>query len=147
VNERFGLSFECSTSSRRSTTSTTATTQDQAGLDLDLSDGKPKFNFLAPTGFGMDRGWIREPCELLPRMDDGTREQKRGHENASRLDADIHIEPAGWTLCALAFVAPSVIRQVNWTTTTGARCSRCGVCRTTSGYFLDKAAGQTRRLP
>ena len=105
-------------SSPRSTTSTTApTAKTAADLFLDISGGKPKFEFRNPTGCGLHAGRLRGSAELLPRMDDGAhRGQRRRLNSPMRLDADIELGD-GWVDALRVGVRRAERDQnVNWST-------------------------------
>ena len=96
VNERLGLNFDAQhikSTVENFDNSTNAKTF--ANLDLDLTGGKPKFNILEPTGFGMSDGGFSNPANYFHEWTMEHAEQSEGTENAYRLDADISLD-AGW---------------------------------------------------
>ena len=115
VNERLGLNFDIQ--HIKSTVDNFDNSTDSktfANLDLDLTGSKPKFNILAPTGFGMTAGGFSDPANYFHEWTMEHAEQSEGTENAYRLDADIAIG-AGW-LDALRVGVRRAEREqdINW---------------------------------
>jgi len=96
VNERLGLNFDV-----QYVDSTVVNFDNSTGfrtatdLYLDVTQGKPKFQFRAPTGFRMTSGMYSDPQNYFPEWTMEHIEDSTGTELAARIDADIHLD-AGW---------------------------------------------------
>ncbi len=115
VSERVGLNFDVQKIKSEvdnfdnSTDAKTAT-----NLSLDLRGGKPKLNFLLPTGFGMTAGGFADPANYYHEWTMEHTENSDGDELAARIDADIKLD-TGW-LDALRVGVRRAEREqhVNW---------------------------------
>ncbi|MEO8063672.1 MAG: TonB-dependent receptor [Pseudomonadota bacterium] len=87
-----------------------------ADINLDLSSGKPKFTFDAPTGYGFTPGGFLDPQNYFHEWTMEHAEDSDGTELAARIDADIQIDK-GW-LDSLRVGVRTADRdqQVNWST-------------------------------
>ena len=137
VSERIGLSFDVQhikSTVDNFDNSTNAKTM--AGLDLDLSEGKPKFNFLPPTGFGMSEGGFANPANYFHEWTMEHTEQSEGTENAYRLDADIQLD-AGWLDSLRVGVRRAERDQdINWSTYNWGSVQPLWGVQDDEGYFL-----------
>jgi hypothetical protein len=120
VNERFGLNFDVQKiEATVDNFDNSASTHTASNLELDLRDGKPKFRFLAPTGFGMTEGGFADPANYFYEWTMEHTENSTGDEVAMRLDADIQLD-TGWLDSMRVGVRRAERDQkVNWSTTTG----------------------------
>ena len=117
VTESFGLNFDVQkikSDVDNFDNSTDAKTM--TNLDLDISHGKPKFSFLAPTGFGMTSGGFSDPANYFHEWTMEHTENSTGDELAYRVDADIKLD-AGWIDSLRVGVRRAEREQhINWST-------------------------------
>ncbi len=117
VNERLGLNFDVQKiDSSVVNFDNSATNKTATDLYLDISGGKPQFEFRQPTGYGWTAGGYQDPQNYFKEWVMEHAENSFGEEIAARIDADIHIEK-GW-LDSLRVGVRTADReqQVNWTT-------------------------------
>jgi iron complex outermembrane recepter protein len=117
VNERVGLNFDVqwidSTVVNFDNSMNDKTATD---LYLDLSGGKPYFEFRAPTGFRWTPGGFADPQNWFHEWSMEHIEDSSGTELAARIDADIHLD-AGWADALRIGVRHAERDQdVNWST-------------------------------
>jgi iron complex outermembrane recepter protein len=117
VTENFGLNFDIQKIwSDVVNFDNSANNKSATNLDLDISGGKPKFNFLQPTGYGWTAGGYADPQNWFHEWTMEHAENSTGDELAVRLDADIQLDK-GW-LDSLRVGVRSADREqdVNWST-------------------------------
>jgi iron complex outermembrane recepter protein len=115
VNERLGLNFDIQkiwsdvVNFDNSANNKTAT-----DLAIDISSGKPKFQFNAPTGYGFTPGGYLDPQNYFHEWSMEHAENSSGTELAARVDAEFQID-SGW-LDALRVGVRTADRDqdVNW---------------------------------
>ena len=117
VTERFGLNFDVQkidstvVNFDNSTDAKTAT-----NLYLDLSGGKPYFEFRNPTGFANTPGGFADPFNYYHEWTMEHTEDSDGEELAFRLDADIDLGD-GWVDALRVGVRRAEREQnINWST-------------------------------
>ena len=117
VSERVGLLFDVQyvksnvDNFDNSTDAKTAT-----NLLLDISQGKPKFSFLLPSGFGMTSGGFADPRNYYHEWTMEHTENSSGEEVAARIDADIKLDN-GWLDSLRVGVRTARRNQdINWST-------------------------------
>jgi TonB-dependent receptor len=117
INERFGLNFDIQKiEATVDNFDNSASTHTMSNLELDLRGGKPKFRFLAPTGFGMTDGGFSDPANYFYEWTMEHTENSTGDELAARLDADIQLD-TGWLDSMRVGVRRAERDQkVNWST-------------------------------
>jgi iron complex outermembrane receptor protein len=117
VSEKVGLSFDVqkiwSTVVNYDNSSDDKTAAD---INLDISSGKPKFSFSAPTGYGFTAGGFQDPQNYYHEWTMEHIEDSDGTELAARIDADFKLDK-GW-LDTLRVGVRSADRDqhVNWST-------------------------------
>ncbi|HEY6124367.1 MAG TPA: TonB-dependent receptor [Steroidobacteraceae bacterium] len=118
LNDRVGLNFDIQkidstvVNFDNSTNNKTAT-----DLYMDLSGGKPRFEFRAPTGFGFTAGGFGDPQNWYHEWEMEHAEDSKGEELAYRLDADIKLSEGGWMDSLRVGVRRAERDQdVNWST-------------------------------
>ena len=117
ASERVGLNFDVQyIDSSVVNFDNSANNKTATDLTLDISGGKPRFEFNQPTGYGWTAGGYSDPQNYFHEWSMEHAENSTGEELAARLDADIHIEQ-GW-LDSLRVGVRTADReqQVNWTT-------------------------------
>lgn len=117
VNERVGLNFDVQRiDSSVVNFDNSSDNKTAADIHLDISGGKPKFSFSAPTGYGWTEGGFADPQNYFHEWTMEHTENSEGQETAARIDADIDIGD-GW-MDALRVGVRSADRdqQVNWST-------------------------------
>ena len=117
INESFGLNFDIQKiEATVDNFDNSASTHTASNLELDLRGGKPKFRFLAPTGFGMTEGGFADPANYFYEWTMEHTENSDGDELAARLDADIQLD-TGWLDSMRVGVRRAERDQkVNWST-------------------------------
>jgi len=117
VTERLGLNFDVQrieSTVENFDNSTTARTA--ADLFLDISHGKPQFEFRNPTGFANTPGGFADPFNYFHEWTMEHTEDSDGNENAYRLDADIDLGD-GWVDALRVGVRRAEREQnINWST-------------------------------
>jgi len=117
VTERVGLNFDVQrieSTVENFDNSTTARTA--ADLFLDISHGKPQFEFRNPTGFANTPGGFADPFNYFHEWTMEHTEDSDGNENAYRLDADIDLGD-GWVDALRVGVRRAEREQnINWST-------------------------------
>ena len=149
VNERFALSFDVQKIKSEvdnfdnSTDDKTAT-----NLQLDLTSGKPSFQFLLPTGFGMTAGGFSDPANYYHEWTMEHTENSTGDEMAYRIDADIKLD-AGWLDSLRVGVRRAEREQhVNWSTYNWGSVQPLWGVQNDEGYFVTQGrwVGSTEAL-
>ena len=117
INERFGVNFDIQKiEATVDNFDNSASTHTASNLELDLRGGKPKFRFLAPSGFGMTEGGFADPANYYYEWTMEHTENSTGDELAMRLDADIQLD-TGWLDSMRVGVRRAERDQkVNWST-------------------------------
>jgi len=96
VNERLGLNFDVQyVDSNVVNYDNSAGNRSATDLYLDVTHGKPKFEFRPPTGFRVTEGLYSDPANWFHEWSMEHIEDSTGTELAARIDADIHLD-AGW---------------------------------------------------
>ena len=117
VTERLGLNFDVQrieSTVENFDNSTTAKTA--ADLFLDISHGKPQFEFRNPTGWANTPGGFADPFNYFHEWTMEHTEDSEGTENAYRLDADIDLGD-GWVDALRIGVRRAEREQnINWST-------------------------------
>ncbi|MEO8019168.1 MAG: TonB-dependent receptor [Pseudomonadota bacterium] len=86
-------------------------------LWLDLTGGKPQFEFRRPTGYGFTPGGFADPQNWFHEWEMEHAEDSSGEELAYRLDADIKLSDEGWANSLRVGVRRAERDQnVNWST-------------------------------
>ena len=117
VNERLGLNFDIQ-KIESTVVNFDNSSNDKSATDLflDISHGKPKFEFRAPTGYGFTPGGFTDPQNYFHEWEMEHAEDSTGDELAIRLDADIKLD-AGWADSLRIGVRKADRDQdVNWST-------------------------------
>lgn len=110
-----------------------------ADVYLDLSHGKPTFNFTPGTGFGFTEGGFADPANYYHEWTMEHIEQSEGTELATRLDADIAIE-RGWLDSLRVGVRRAERDQdINWSTYNWGSVQPLWGIKSGVGYFLDQS--------
>ena len=86
-------------------------------LFLDITGGKPQFEFRNPTGYGFTAGGFADPQNYFHEWEMEHAENSDGEELAYRLDADIKLSEDGWADSLRVGVRRAERDQnVNWST-------------------------------
>ena len=117
VTEKVGLSFDVQKIwSEVVNFDNSSNNKTAADINLDISNGKPKFSFSGPTGYGWTAGGFRDPANYFHEWTMEHAEDSSGTELATRIDADIKLD-AGW-LDSLRVGVRTADREqdINWST-------------------------------
>jgi TonB-dependent receptor len=148
VTESFGLNFDVQkikSDVDNFDNSTDAKTM--TNLDLDISHGKPKFSFLAPTGFGMTSGGFSDPANYFHEWTMEHTENSTGDELAYRVDADIKLD-AGWIDSLRIGVRRAEREQnINWSTYNWGSVQPLWGIQNDEGFFLGQGRWQGTAEP
>jgi len=149
VSERIGLNFDVQ-KIKSSVDNFDNSTDDKtaSNVELDLRGGKPKFNFMLPTGFGMSPGGFADPANYYHEWTMEHTENSTGDEMAYRIDADIKLD-AGWLDSLRVGVRRAEREQhVNWSTYNWGSVQPLWGLQNDEGFFVTQGrwAGSTEAL-
>jgi iron complex outermembrane receptor protein len=116
VNDRLGLNFDVQKiDSTVVNFDNSSNSKSATDLELDISGGKPRFEFHAPTGYGFTDGGYADPQNWFHEWTMEHAEDSTGEEWASRIDADIKLSEDGWMESLRVGVRRAEREQnVNW---------------------------------
>ena len=149
VGERVALNFDVqkieSTVVNFDNSSNNKTATD---LFLDITGGKPKFEFRKPTGYGFTAGGFADPQNYFHEWEMEHAENSTGDELAYRLDADIKLSEDGWADSLRVGVRRAERDQnVNWSTYNWGAVQPLWGVQSDTGFFLNSDPWQGSYAP
>jgi TonB-dependent receptor len=115
VNERLGLNFDIQKiDSSVVNYDNSSNNKTAADVWLDLSGGKPVFEFRQPTGYAWSEGGFTDPGNWFHEWTMEHTEHSEGDELAARIDADIHLDSGWMDSLRVGVRAADRDQQVNW---------------------------------
>ncbi len=144
VNDRLGLSLDAQkVDSTVNNFDNSANNKSATDLYLDISGGKPVFEFRRPTGFGFTAGGYADPQNWYKEWLMEHAEDSSGEELALRLDADIKLSEDGWADSLRIGVRRAERDQdVNWSTYNWADVSALWGLGSSAPLFLSQGVWQ-----